>query len=320
MSRVDHIDASQRVPRTGVHDWCGQYLASLAQTRRLSAHTLRSYQYALSQLAVLARHCPLDQLTPADIRAGTLRAHAQGLSARSIAHRLTVWRCFYRWLARHTTLVGNPVSTVRAPGYARDLPKALSVDDAHTLMVSAQKHTSVALRDRAMIELFYSSGLRLAELIELDIEYIEHADYRSTSWLDCIEAQVHVTGKGGRRRTVPVGRCAIDAINAWRTVRAALIRDDPTPLFLSVRGQRMSPGVVRKQIKHLAMTAGIPTHVHPHVLRHSFASHLLQSSGDLRAVQEMLGHTSIVATQVYTALDFQHLAKVYDKAHPRAKK
>ncbi|UUM21621.1 tyrosine recombinase XerC [Mycoavidus sp. SF9855] len=297
------------------------YLDSLVYERKLSKHTWTSYAHELAQLVVLADTRALNELTPANIREGVIQAHAQGLSARSIAHRLSVWRSFYRWLTLHTALETNPVATVRAPKRAKALPKALSVDDTKTMMEASQSKLPQALRDGAMVELFYSSGLRLAELINLDLKYKEHANGdRSAGWLDLPGKQVHVTGKGNRQRTVPIGSKAIAALKAWLAVRPQFIRADAQPLFLSSHGRRISPSSVKQRVKRVALAAGIAPNVHPHVLRHSFASHVLQSSGDLRAVQEMLGHASIAATQIYTSLDFQHLAKVYDQAHPRARK
>lgn len=306
-------------------DPIADYLASLEHERRLSAHTLRGYTHELDELKKLAGARPLEKVTPADVRGAVARAHASGLSARSIAHRLSAWRAFYRWLAGRIELEANPVAAVRAPKRAKTLPKALSVDDAQQLMEApgpavADGHGAEALRDHAMLELFYSSGLRLAELVGLDVRYVKRADYESAGWLKRDAAEVEVLGKGNRHRIVPVGRKALDALDAWLAVRDTLVKHDDAPLFLSVRGNRMAPGVVRERVKRAAIAAGIPANVHPHVLRHSFATHLLQSSGDLRAVQELLGHASIAATQVYTSLDFQHLAKVYDTAHPRAKK
>lgn len=301
-------------------DPVARFLDTLVHERKLSEHTLRGYAHELSELQRLAGARALHTLTPADIRGSVVRAHSQQLSARSIAHRLSVWRSFFRWLGLYGELGANPVSGIRAPKRAKTLPKALSVDDAHTLMEAAHDHQPVGLRDHAMLELFYSSGLRLAELISLDAQYSQSGEYRSSGWLDLAAAEVTVTGKGQRRRSVPVGSKALAALQAWLAVRPQMLRDDPHPLFISVRGQRMAPGVVRQRIKQLALAAGIPANVHPHVLRHSFATHVLQSSSDLRAVQEMLGHASIAATQVYTALDFQHLSQIYDKVHPRAKK
>jgi integrase/recombinase XerC len=306
-------------------DPIADYLASLEHERRLSAHTLRAYTHELDELKKLANGRPLEQLSAADVRGAVARAHAGGLSARSIAHRLSAWRAFYRWLAGRVELEANPVAAVRAPKQAKTLPKALSVDDTQRLMeaplpAGAHGNSTEALRDRAMLELFYSSGLRLAELVGLDARYVRRDGYESAGWLKRDAAEVEVHGKGDRHRVVPVGRKALDALDAWLAVRDTFVKHDDAPLFLSVRGNRMAPGVVRERVKRAALTAGIPANVHPHVLRHSFATHLLQSSGDLRAVQELLGHASIAATQVYTSLDFQHLAKVYDSAHPRAKK
>lgn len=296
------------------------YLSNLEHERRLSAHTLRGYTHELDELKLLAKGRPLESLTAIDIRGAVSRAHAAGMTARSISHRLSAWRAFYRWLAGRVDLPANPVATVRAPKQAKTLPKALSVDDANRLMEAPSVGTTEGLRDHAILELFYSSGLRLAELVGLDVRFADADGYRSAGWLKLESTEVEVLGKGNRRRIVPVGSKAIDALNAWIAVRGEFVRQDPHPLFLSARGNRMSPNVVRDRVKRLALVAGIPANVHPHVLRHSFATHVLQSSGDLRAVQELLGHASITATQVYTALDFQHLAHVYDQAHPRAKK
>jgi integrase/recombinase XerC len=296
------------------------YLSSLEHERRLSAHTLRGYTHELDELKKLANGRPLESLTATDIRGAVARAHAGGLTARSIAHRLSAWRAFYRWLAGRVELPANPVATVRAPKQAKTLPKALSVDDTHKLMEAPVAGNTESLRDHAMLELFYSSGLRLAELVGLDVHFADGDGYRSAGWLKLDAAEVEVLGKGNRRRAVPVGSKALVALRAWLAVRGEFVKLDPHPLFLSARGKRMSPNAVRERVKRMALMAGIPANVHPHVLRHSFATHVLQSSGDLRAVQELLGHASITATQVYTALDFQHLAQVYDQAHPRAKK
>jgi integrase/recombinase XerC len=296
------------------------YLSNLEHERRLSAHTLRGYTHELDELRLLAKGRPLESLTAVDIRSAVSRAHAGGLTARSISHRLSAWRAFYRWLAGRVDLPANPVAAVRAPKQARTLPKALSVDDTARLMDSPRPESAEGLRDNAILELFYSSGLRLAELVGLDARYADADGYRSAGWLKLESAEVEVLGKGNRRRVVPVGSKALEALRAWLAVRDQMVKHDPHPLFLSARGNRLSPNVVRDRVKRAALAAGIPANVHPHVLRHSFATHVLQSSGDLRAVQELLGHASITATQVYTGLDFQHLARVYDQAHPRAKK
>ncbi|KAF1025920.1 MAG: Tyrosine recombinase XerC [Burkholderia plantarii] len=296
------------------------YLAYLEHVRKLSAHTLRGYAHELGELRTFAGERALESLSAADMRGAVARAHSGGLSARSIAHRLSVWRAFYRWLALRIDMPANPVAAVRAPKRAKTLPKALSVDDTAQLMDSAFPDTPEGRRDHAIVELFYSSGLRLAELVGLDVRYVNADGYRSSGWLDRAEAEVTVLGKGGRERKVPVGRKALAALDAWLALREGWVRHEPHALFLSVRGNRLAPGVVRERVKRAARVAGIPANVHPHVLRHSFATHVLQSSGDLRAVQELLGHASLSATQVYTSLDFQHLARVYDSAHPRAKK
>jgi integrase/recombinase XerC len=296
------------------------YLSMLENERRLSEHTLRAYTHELDELKKLANGRPLESLEATDMRGAVARAHGGGLSARSIAHRLSSWRAFYRWLAERVDMPANPVATVRAPKRAKSLPKALSVDDANALMEAPQAGTPEALRDHAILELFYSSGLRLAELVGLDVYRVESQAHSSAGWLDFPNTEVVVLGKGNKRRSVPVGSKAITALRAWVEVRSQFVKHDPHALFLSVRGNRMSPNVVRDRVKRMALLAGVPTNVHPHVLRHSFATHVLQSSGDLRAVQELLGHANITATQVYTSLDFQHLARVYDQAHPRAKK
>ena len=297
-----------------------QYLASLAHARRLSEHTLRSYAHELETLAILADGRPLASLSAVDMRGAVAKAHARGLSARSIAHRLSAWRAFYRWLGERIELPANPVAAVRAPKQPKRLPKALSVDDATALMEAGSPGTAEELRDQAILELFYSSGLRLAELVGLDAAFADVDGYRSAGWLNMAAAEVTVLGKGERQRIVPVGRKALEALAAWLAARGQLVKADPHPLFLSVRGARMLPNAVRERVKRAALRAGIPANVHPHVLRHSFATHVLQSSGDLRAVQELLGHASVAATQIYTSLDFQHLARIYDTAHPRAKK
>jgi integrase/recombinase XerC len=297
-----------------------EYLAGLTHARRLSEHTLRSYAHELEMLVQLAQGRTLASLSATDMRGAVARAHAGGLSARSIAHRLSAWRAFYRWLGERIEIPANPVAAVRAPKQPKRLPKALSVDDATALMEASAPQSAEGLRDHAILELFYSSGLRLSELVGLDVAFVEANGYRSAGWLDLTAAEVTVLGKGKRMRTVPVGRKAIDAIGAWLAVRGQFVKADAHPLFLSARGGRMTPNAVRERVKRAALTAGIPANVHPHVLRHSFATHLLQSSGDLRAVQELLGHASVAATQIYTSLDFQHLAQIYDTAHPRAKK
>ena len=306
-------------------DWAARYLGELATGRQLSPHTVDAYRRDLAELAVLAEVAtPADwaRLTHVDIRRYAAKMHAGGQSARTIARKLSGWRGFYAWLSNQTPLAANPVDGVHAPKRPRSLPKALAVDDAVQLM-DANTHGHAEpfeLCNRAMFELLYSSGLRVSELAGLDVAWQDAraGQPASLGWLDLQAGEVVVTGKGNKMRRVPVGGPAREALAAWLAVRPAA-RDGSAALFLSARDTRISPRVVQNRLKQHALRAGAPVHVHPHVLRHSFASHLLQSSGDLRAVQELLGHASITSTQIYTALDFQHLSKVYDAAHPRAK-
>jgi integrase/recombinase XerC len=307
-------------------DWTGRYLDELRTQRKLSSHTIAAYARDLGELgafsSALAGHTDWTRLTHFDIRRFTAKLHAEGQSPTSIARKLSGWRGFFNWLARHTALASNPADGVRAPRRAKRLPKALAVDDAVRLMEANRGgHPEPAeLCDRAMFELLYSSGLRVSELAGLDTAFVAARDGApaSSGWLELDAHEVVVTGKGNKMRRVPVGAPALAAIAAWLAVRPPS-SDGSHALFLSARGARVTPRVVQHRLKTHALKAGLPVHVHPHVLRHSFASHLLQSSGDLRAVQELLGHASITSTQIYTSLDFQHLAAVYDKAHPRAK-
>ncbi len=322
------------------------YLLHLQVQRKLSAHTLDSYRRDLTQLLTLMQARPgtrLEQLNQFDIRRFASQLHASGLSASSIARKLSAWRGFFSWLALQQPLAANPVNGVKPPKRAKTLPKALGVDDAVKLVSSdvtvRDDDVAGSLCNKAMFELLYSSGLRVSELTSLDMHYVRDATHESQGWLDLDAGEVTVTGKGSKRRTVPVGSAALQALNAWLAARptqaspedkgrdkdkdnarAPVAPADEHALFLSARGRRMTPRVVQARIKAHAQSLGIAADVHPHVLRHSFASHVLQSSGDLRAVQELLGHASIASTQVYTALDFQRLAQVYDAAHPRAKK
>ncbi len=308
------------------------YLQYLQTQRKLSAHTLDSYQRDLAQLVTMAEQRPgpaaLTSLSQFDIRRFASQLHARGMSPSSIARKLSAWRGFFSWLAMHQTLAANPVDGVKAPKRPKSLPKALGVDDAVKLVSTPvhgddEQHAQ-SLCSKAMFELLYSSGLRVSELTCLDVRYAQEQSYQSLGWIDLDAAELTVTGKGGKRRSVPVGAAAMQSLREWLDIRGSVVREVPTDdaqaLFLSARGHRISPREVQKRIKAHAQAIGIPADVHPHVLRHSFASHVLQSSGDLRAVQEMLGHASISSTQVYTSLDFQRLAQVYDAAHPRAKK
>jgi integrase/recombinase XerC len=281
------------------------YLQHLATERRLSPHTVKNYRRDLDGLVRLVGDRPLAELTTADIRGAVIRLRSQGLAATSLARHLSSWRGFYNFACRRLGYTRNPCSGMRPPKAAKPLPKTLS-PDACTQLLDRTTDTLLDTRDRAMFELFYSSGLRLSELTGIDLDD-----------LDLSSAEASVTGKGNKTRIVPVGRQALQAIREWLQVRPTTSQ---RALFVSNGGTRLSPRSVQLRLQRWALNAGLAQHVHPHMLRHAFASHVLQSSGDLRAVQEMLGHASISTTQVYTHLDWQHLAKVYDQAHPRARK
>ena len=288
------------------------YLAELAEQRRLSPHTVSSYRRDLARLLNLAGDIPLAELQVHHIRRFAAQLHGQGLSGRSLARLLSAWRGFFNWLGRGDVVRANPCEGVRSPKSPKHLPNALSVDETARLLQPSDDGDAVLLtRDTAMFELFYSSGLRLAELAALDCVALDSA---------LNEGEVRVLGKRNKARLVPVGRKAREALAAWAALRDSLAGAEEPALFVSRRGGRISHRMIQLRLAQLALQLGLPRHVHPHMLRHSFASHVLQSSGDLRAVQEMLGHASIASTQVYTHLDFQHLAKVYDSAHPRAKR
>ena len=290
-----------------------QYLSHLAHERRLAALTLKHYRRDLLLLEELTASGSktsvreLATLTQTDIRRFAALLHAKGLGPKSIARTLSGWRGFYEFL-RQQTGAANPVDGVRAPKAEKRLPETLSPDEAVRL-VSFTDDSPEGLRDRAIFELLYSSGLRVSELTGLDIDSIDFATQ-----------EARVTGKGNKTRIVPVGQHAITALQRWLEIRATMKGGTGPALFLSKQGKRLSVRVIQNRIKIRATQQGISLDLHPHMLRHSFASHVLQSSGDLRAVQEMLGHVSIASTQVYTHLDFQHLSKIYDAAHPRARK
>ncbi len=284
------------------------YLAWLRNEKQYSELTAENYARDLKHLFELAAETPLDHLKIHQIRRYIAQLHSKGLGGRSLARMLSAWRGFFTYLMRDHGLTDNPCVGLRAPKSPKTLPQALSPDEA-TRMVDLPTDTTEAIRDKAIFELFYSSGLRLAELVDLDPEQ-----------LDLSAGEVRVTGKGSKTRIVPLGQFAITALQAWLAVRDQLAKADETALFVGQRGSRISPRVVQLRMKQWGIKQGITSNVHPHLLRHSFATHVLQSSGDLRAVQEMLGHASISTTQVYTHLDFQYLSKIYDAAHPRAKK
>ncbi|CAM5530534.1 Tyrosine recombinase XerC OS=Eoetvoesiella caeni OX=645616 GN=xerC PE=3 SV=1 [Eoetvoesiella caeni] len=308
-----------------------QWLAHLQTHLRYSPHTLQGYRQDLRHLVQLQADTPLDGFTESHIRQAIARLHGQGLKPRSLARALAAWRGFFQWWAPVAGMDSNPAMGVRAPKVPRSLPKALSVEQAQVLLdrpgLPAPK-SPVECRDQAMFEVLYSSGLRLAELVSLDWRYTRQDGYESQSWILLDQAEATVRGKGNKTRSVPLGAKAVQAVSRWLEERprfaSAIGQDGPdaldssAALFLGTRGKRISPRVVQLQLNKLAALTGLPVHVHPHSLRHSFASHMLQSAQDLRAVQEMLGHANISTTQIYTRLDFQHLAKAYDQAHPRA--
>ncbi|MBF1164989.1 MAG: tyrosine recombinase XerC [Dechloromonas agitata] len=277
----------------------------------MSPHTISNYRRDLEKLLALSGDIPLAGLQVHHIRRFVAQLHGRGLSGRSLARLLSAWRGFFLWLGERGLVKANPCDGIRPPKSPRLLPKALSVDETARLLDAVEDDDPVqAVRDLAMFELFYSSGLRLAELVALDCDVLDTVLH---------EGEIRVLGKRSKLRLVPVGSKAREALAVWAAMRGELALPGERALFVGVRGGRISPRMVESRLERRAQRLGLPTHVHPHMLRHSFASHVLQSSGDLRAVQEMLGHASIASTQVYTHLDFQHLAKVYDAAHPRAK-
>lgn len=294
-------------------DLIGGYLNELQQQRRLSPHTVSNYRRDLTSLSRLIDEmpggCEVAALQSHHVRRFTAQLHARGLGGRSLARTLSAWRGFYRWLGRRGTVSTNPVDGVRPPRSVKALPKVLSPDEASRLL-ETEADSFLEIRDQAIFELFYSSGLRLAELAALNMSSVE----------DLLAGEVRVVGKRSKLRLVPVGRKAREAVARWVAQRPRRADPDETALFIGQRGRRLGVRMIQLRLHRRGMMQGLPARVHPHMLRHSFASHLLQSSGDLRAVQEMLGHASITSTQVYTHLDFQHLAKVYDQSHPRAKR
>ncbi len=297
MSAAPAADNTARVAR---------FVESLA-TR--PAHTRAAYTRDVAALAQLAAGESLARLSRAQVARHLATLHGRGLSGRSLARMLSSWRAFYRHLLEvEPAIVDDPCAGLKPPKSPRRLPSALSPDDAGRL-VAIEGDDTLSIRDRAMFELAYSSGLRLSELAGLDV-----------TGLDIEGGEVRVLGKGSKERIVPVGRQARDALTRWLAGRTALAREANGALFVGRGGRRLSPRAIELRLAQWAVRQGLTQHVHPHMLRHSFASHVLQSSGDLRAVQEMLGHASIASTQVYTHLDFQALAKVYDAAHPRAKR
>ena len=303
-----------------------RYLEHVRVEKRLAERTLALYSLDLEKLAQFAAQSGVALTTVGNhhVRRWVAQMHAGGRSGRGIALILSGWRGFYAWLGREGLINANPVQDVRAPRQPRPLPKALGVDEAVQLADHHDEEDDPWLdaRDAAMVELLYGGGLRVGELIGLDVAPSDAALRAGRGWIDLLGAEVQVHGKGDKRRTVPVGRGALQALQLWLAVRDQVAAQPQAAqaLFIGRRGTRLTAQSVWQRLKRRSLRAGLATPVHPHMLRHSFASHVLQSSGDLRAVQELLGHANIGTTQVYTRLDFQHLAKAYDAAHPRARR
>ena len=288
-----------------------KYFIYLENERGLAERTRMAYQRDLDQLLSFLATEEIDQpnqVTQHHIRAFIAQRHRQGLGGKSLQRLLSAIRSFYKWMLREGIAAHNPATPVRAPKSPRHLPATLDADTIGQLL-DIPCDTPLAIRDKAIMELFYSSGLRLSELTTLNWDQV-----------DLASGMVTVTGKGNRSRMVPVGRIAAEALLEWRKARASFASFEEPRVFVSKQGKPIATRTIQARIRHWAQHQGMPQNIYPHLLRHSFASHMLESSGDLRAVQELLGHADISTTQIYTHLDFQHLAKVYDKAHPRAKK
>ncbi|MDF1779945.1 MAG: tyrosine recombinase XerC [Alcanivoracaceae bacterium] len=289
------------------------FLHHLVTERRLSAHTVDNYGRDLHQCAdilVERRFTHWSSVGADEVRVLIATLHRRGKGGKTLQRMLSSLRTFYRWLLREGKARNNPADGIRAPKSGRRLPKALDVDEISTLLNTKISDDPLQLRDLAMMEMIYSSGLRLAEVLSLDIDTIDFRD-----------GSVVVTGKGSKARHLPVGVPALNAVRKWLKARTLILKDtNEKALFIGQTGKRLSTRSVQSRLSKAAKERGLDQHLHPHMLRHSFATHMLESSGDLRAVQELLGHANLSTTQVYTHLDFQHLAKVYDAAHPRAQK
>jgi integrase/recombinase XerC len=297
--------------QAGEREWIDGFLSHLSHERRLSAHTVEAYGHDLSALHEFCERRAVPTwaaLDHAGVRTFAATEHAGGLSPRSVQRRLSAARTFYDYMMREAAVKQNPALDVRAPKTKRHLPATLDVDQMGRLL-DFRADDSLSTRDKAMMELFYSSGLRLTELVSLQLGAVDLAD-----------GMVRVLGKGSKTRIVPVGSHAVLALEAWLTERAGVAQSGSKALFVGRTGRPLSVRAVQLRVGLWARRQGLTMHVHPHMFRHSFATHLLESSGDLRAVQELLGHADIGTTQVYTHLDFQHLAKVYEAAHPRARR
>jgi integrase/recombinase XerC len=305
------------------HPLIARYLAHAQFEKRLADRTIALYAEDLKRLQKLTEEASVDlvQVQLHHMRRWMAQMHSSGRTPRGIALIASGWRGFYTWLGREGLVTSNPMAGLRTPKSPQPLPKALNVDDA----VQLSEHRNDAqdpwlqARDVAMVELLYSSGLRVAELTGLDVQ----ASAQARGWIDMDSAEAHVLGKGSKRRTVPVGQQAMQALQIWLSMRSQGLPAGgvhQAALFVGLRGTRLTSQAIWQRLRQRGLQAGMTTPLHPHMLRHSFASHLLQSSGDLRAVQELLGHAHIGTTQVYTRLDYQHLAKAYDAAHPRARR
>jgi integrase/recombinase XerC len=306
-------------------DLVARYLDHVRYEKRLAERTVTLYTLDLEKLADYAAQAnvALEAVQSTHIRRWVAQMHSGGRSGRGIALILSGWRGFYVWLGRQGLVSSNPVQDVRAPKAPKPLPKALSVDDAVQL---AEYHAApdttdpwLECRDSALVELLYGCGLRVGEVVGLDVQ----AGGQAKGWIDFEGGEAHVLGKGSKRRSVPVGGKALEALQAWLGVRSQGLTpatEDQTAMFIGRNGTRLTAQAMWQRLRQRSLKAGLSTPVHPHMLRHSFASHVLQSSQDLRGVQELLGHANITTTQVYTRLDFQHLAQAYDSAHPRARK
>ncbi|MEO6018332.1 MAG: tyrosine recombinase XerC [Polaromonas sp.] len=321
---LNAADTSAAIAAFEFHPLAVRYLEHVRVEKRLAQRTVELYALDLQKLQANTQVAgvELTAVHNTHMRRWVAQMHGGGRSARGIALILSGWRGFYTWLGREGLVASNPVQDVRSPKVPRPLPKALSVDEAVQLAsfeAGSSEGTAgdplLEARDRCITELLYGCGLRIGELVGLDVQ----ASSSALGWIDRDAAEAHVLGKGSKRRSVPVGGKALEALDAWLAARSQWAGVGAgNALFINQRGGRLTPQHVRVRLKQRSLRAGLATPVHPHMLRHSFASHVLQSSGDLRAVQELLGHANITTTQVYTRLDFQHLAKVYDAAHPRA--
>jgi len=300
------------------HALVQRYLDHVRFEKRLAARTVALYALDLDKLSGLARTAGVDllQVQASHVRRWVAQMHGGGRSGRGIALILSGWRGFYTWLGRESLVDSNPVLDVRSPKTAKPLPKALNVDDAvHLASFHGNGDPWLEARDAAMVELLYGAGIRLGELTGLDVQ----ASAVARGWVDLDAGEAHVLGKGSKRRIVPVGAQAVQALHRWLLARGQAAKPAQPALFIGRHGTRLTPQSVWQRLRGRSLQAGLATPVHPHMLRHSMASHVLQSSSDLRGVQELLGHANISTTQIYTRLDFGHLAKAYDAAHPRAR-